>query len=60
MYQGASEQVMTEYLESKKSSFFVKGLRNSQLLRAAFASILNILNLNLFYPDLFRGSLAKD
>jgi len=71
---------VTEYLEPKISSFFVKGLRNSQLLRATFASKslsgtdfgfspagvrrmdasnnLNILNLNLFHPDLFRGSIT--
>jgi len=47
---GVSEQVMIEYLESKTSSFFVKDLRNSQLLRAIFASNLNIFNLNLFHP----------
>jgi hypothetical protein len=41
---------MTKYLESKTSSFFVKDLRNSQLLRAIFALNLNILNLNLIYP----------
>jgi len=50
---------MTEYLEPKTSSFFVKDLRNSQLLRAIFVSNLNILNLNLFHPDLFRGSLVE-
>jgi len=49
---------MTEYLEPKTPSFFFKDLRNSQLLRAIFASNLDVLNLNLFHPDLFRGSLV--
>jgi hypothetical protein len=49
---------MTEYLESKISSFFVKDLRNSQLLRATFASNLTILILNLYQPDLFIDSLG--
>jgi len=50
-FKGVYEQVMAEYLESKTPSFFVKDLRNSQLLRAIFASNLDILNFNLFHPD---------
>ena len=48
---------MNEHLESKMSNFFVTNLRNSGLLRAIGALNLNILNLNLFRPDLIRGSL---
>jgi hypothetical protein len=59
---------MDENLESKISNFFValsvfEKVRNSQLLRAIRASLmrlllvnLNILALNLFRPDLTRGS----
>ena len=50
---------MNEHLESKMSNFFVASLRNSWLLRAIGALNLNILNLNLFRPDLIRGSLNK-
>ena len=49
---------MIEYLEPNISSFFVKGLRNSSLLRATFALNLNILILNLFHSDVAVGSLA--
>ena len=48
---------MNEHLEPKISNFFVANLRNSWLLRAIGALNLNILNLNLFRPDLIRGSL---
>ena len=55
---------MNESLESKMSNFFVANLRNSWLLRAIRASLLrlllvnlNILALNLFRPELIRGSL---
>ena len=53
---GTSDQVMNEHLEPKISNFFVANLRNSWLLRAIGALNLNILNLNLFRPDLIRGS----
>ena len=54
---------MNSNLESKISNFFVvllvyEKVRNSWLLRAIHASNLNILNLNLFRPDLIRGSLS--
>jgi hypothetical protein len=49
---------MNENLEPKMSNFFVANLRNSWLLRAICALNLNILNLNLFRPDLIRGSLG--
>ncbi len=49
---------MNEYLEFKMPNFFVANLRNSWLFRAICASNLNILNLNLFRPDLIRGSLV--
>ena len=48
---------MNESLESKMSNFFVANLRNSWLLRAIRALNLNILALNLFRPELIRGSL---
>ena len=53
---------MNKNLESKISNFFVvlpvyEKVRNSWLLRAIHASNLNMLNLNLFRPDLIRGSL---
>ena len=38
-------------LVSKISSFCVADLRNSQLLRAIHALILNILNDNLLHPE---------
>ena len=54
---------MNESLESKMSNFFVANLRNSWLLRAIRALLLrlllvnlNILALNLFRPELIRGS----
>jgi hypothetical protein len=50
---------MNSYLASKISSFFVAYLRNSSLLRAIFASNLNILDRNLLRPELIRGSLKK-
>ncbi len=49
---------MNAYLASRMPSFFVANLRNSRLLRAIFASNLNILNQNPLRPDLFRGSLT--
>jgi len=50
---------MNDNIESKTSNFFVVNIRNSWLLRAIFASNLNVLTLNLFRPDLIRGSLTK-
>ena len=49
---------MNEDLKPKMSNFFVANLRNSGLLRAISALNLNSLNLNLFRPDLIRGSLT--
>ena len=43
---------MNEDLEPKMPNLFVANLRNSGLLRAISALNLNILNLNLFRPDL--------
>jgi len=53
---------VNENLESKMLNFFVallvsEKVRNSSLLRAIRALNLNILALNLFRPDLIRGSL---
>jgi len=50
---------MNSYLTPKISSFFVVNLRNSQLLRAIYASNLNILGRNLLRPELIRGSLVN-
>jgi len=48
---------MNAYLTPKISSFFVANLRNSQLLRAVYASNLNILDRNLLRPELIKDSL---
>ncbi len=48
---------MNGNLESKISNLCVKILRNSQLLRANFALILNILALNLSRPQLIEVPL---
>ena len=50
---------MNLYLTPKISSFFVGNLRNSQLLRAIFASNLNILDRNLLRSELIGGSLSR-
>ena len=44
-------------LVSNISSFCVADLRNSQLLRAIHALIVNILNDNLLHPEQIRDSL---
>jgi len=48
---------MNSYLTPKISIVFVVNLRNSQLLRAIYASTLNILDRNLLRPESTRGSL---
>ncbi len=42
---------MNSYLVTKKSSFCVVNLRNSQLLRAIYALNLDILNHNLLRSE---------
>lgn len=68
---GASEQVITEYLESKKSSYFVKDLRNSQLLRRTWmckyrgdrvslnGHAIFASNLNVLNLNLFHSGLFR-
>ena len=47
---------MAGKIERKKFNLIVANLRNSQLLRAIRALILNIFHLNLARPDFCRGS----
>ncbi len=51
---------MNSYLVPKLQALFVVNLRNSMLLRATDALIVNSLNHNLQHSDLTRASLIAE